>query len=95
MRTINPIHLFALALALALLISQAQAGPVAYGTCQATRATLAVACYSTAGFVIASFSAATAGASTILGRKPALVSCNAAFGTCSGAWATAFLMPTP
>jgi hypothetical protein len=93
MRTSSPARLFALALA--LLIAQARAGPVAYGTCQAACATLAVACYSTAGFFVASFSAATAGASTILGGQPVSVSCNAPFGTCSGACTPAFLMPSP
>jgi hypothetical protein len=93
MRIINLVHLSTLALALALLIIQAQAGPVAYGACQAACATLAVACYSTAGFLLAI--PPGAGAAIVLGAQPALISCNTAFGTCSGACAAAFLMPVP
>jgi hypothetical protein len=93
MRATNLAHLFTFALALALLVTQAQAGPVAYGACQAGCATLAVACYSTAGFLLAI--PPGAGAGIVLGAQPTVISCNIAFGTCSGACATAFLMPTP
>jgi hypothetical protein len=81
MRLINLTTRFALA------ITSAHAGPITYGVCQAGCATLAVACYSAAGFVFSITFAA--------GAPPAIVSCNSAFGTCSGACATAFLVPGP
>lgn len=85
MRTTKPVIL--LALITFLLILQAQAGPVAYGVCQAGCATLAVACYSAAGFVFGTVLVASA--------PPAIVSCNTALSVCSGACVDAFFLPTP
>ena len=64
------------------------AGPAAYGICQAGCAAVVVACYAAGGAV---FGTVTAGA----GVAPAIIACNAAFGTCSSACATAFFLPTP
>lgn len=70
-----------------MFILQAQAGPIAYGVCQAGCATLAVACYSATGFVF--------GTMFVAGAPPAVVSCNTALGVCSGACVDAFFLPTP
>ena len=77
-------------LVLLLLVSTVvyvDAGPLAYGICQAGCATLVVACYSAAGAV---FGTVTAG----VGTAPAIIACNSAFGTCSSACAAAVLAPT-
>lgn len=78
----SPAMLFVLA-ALAT-IPYVQAGPIAFGVCQAGCATLAVSCYAAAGAVIG----------TVL-APGALVSCNTAFGTCSAACTNAFWVPVP
>jgi hypothetical protein len=74
-------------LLLTLLISGVQAGPVAYGICQAGCAGVVVACYAAGGAV---FGTVTAG----VGTAPAIIACNVAFGKCSAACAVAFLAPT-
>ncbi|CAF3014777.1 unnamed protein product [Rotaria sp. Silwood2] len=71
-----------------LTASCSEAGPAAYGVCQAGCAALVVACYAAAGAV---FGTVTAGA----GITPAILACNIAFGKCSAACAVAVLMPTP
>jgi len=81
MRFFNEAALFVI---IAIMFVQVQAGPIAYGICQAGCATLAVACYSAAGAVFGTVLAA--------GASPAVASCNTAFGTCSSACATAFLI---
>lgn len=65
-----------------------RAGPAAYGICQAGCAAVVVACYAAAGAV---FGTVTAG----VGTAPAIVACNAAFGTCSAKCALIALTPTP
>lgn len=70
------------------MISPIQAGPVAYGICQAGCACVIAACYSAAGAV---FGTVTAG----VGTPAAILTCNAGFGKCSAACATVTLLPTP
>ena len=84
MRYSNKVILFAL---VAIMFVHVQAGPVAYGVCQSGCTGLVVACYGAAGAVFGTVLAAAA--------PPAVLSCNAAFGTCSASCATAFLLPTP
>lgn len=76
-----------LLIALALTGPCVTAGPIAYAICQAGCATLAVACYSAAGFTFGTIAAAAAPA--------AIVGCNTAFGSCQAACAAAALAPTP
>ncbi|CAF0915876.1 unnamed protein product [Rotaria sordida] len=71
-----------------LTASCIEAGPVAYGICQAGCAAVVVACYAAAGAV---FGTVTAGAAT----APAILACNVAFGKCSVACAAIALTPTP
>lgn len=68
--------------------SYTEAGPAAYGVCQAGCAALAVACYAAAGAV---FGTVTAG----VGTAPAILACNVAFGKCSAACIAAGFLPTP
>jgi len=63
------------------------AGPVAYGLCQAACAAGVVSCYAAAGLT---FGTVTAG----LGAPAAAIACNAAFAKCSAACAVGFL-PAP
>jgi hypothetical protein len=65
-----------------------EAGPAAYGICQAGCATVAVACYAAAGAV---FGTVTAGA----GTPAVILACNLAFGKCSAACIAAGFLPTP
>ncbi|MCJ1428390.1 hypothetical protein MMC29_006300, partial [Sticta canariensis] len=58
-------------LLLLLLPASTQAGPAAYGVCQAGCAGIVMACYSAAGFVW--------GATLGVGAPPAILACNAAF----------------
>jgi len=67
---------------------QADAGPLAYGICQAGCAAVVVACYAGAGAV---FGTVTAG----VGTPAAIVACNSAFGTCQAACIAAGFAPTP
>jgi hypothetical protein len=70
-----------------LMASCIEAGPAAYGICQAGCATVVVACYAAAGAV---FGTVTAGA----GTPAAILACNAAYGTCSSACIAAGCLPT-
>ncbi|KAI1289864.1 hypothetical protein HDE_08452 [Halotydeus destructor] len=73
---------------LVLLASNAMAGPLLYGICQAGCAAVVVACYTAAGAVFGTVAAPAAPA--------AIVGCNSAFGTCSASCAAAtILAPTP
>ena len=65
----------------------AQAGPAAYGVCQAGCAGLVMACYSAAGFTWG----ATLGASA----PATIVACNTAFGACQASCAAVLFAPTP
>ena len=65
-----------------------EAGPAAYGICQAGCAALVVACYAAAGAV---FGTVTGG----VGAAPAILACNLAFGKCSAACIAAGFLPTP
>jgi len=65
-----------------------EAGPVAYGLCQAACSAAVVSCYAAAGLT---FGTVTAG----VGAPAAAIACNTAFGQCSAACAAAFLLPTP
>jgi len=71
-----------------MMFPAGEAGPAAYGICQAACAAAVVACYSSAGLI---FGTVTAGA----GAPVAAVACNAAFAKCSAACAAGFLLPTP
>lgn len=71
-----------------ILLHCADAGPAAYGICQAGCAAIAVACYAAGGAV---FGTVTAGAAI----PAAIVACNAAFGTCQAACWAALIAPTP
>jgi len=64
-----------------------EAGPAAYGICQAGCAAVVVACYAAAGAV---FGTVTAG----VGTPAAILGCNAAHGTCSTACIAAGCLPT-
>ncbi|KAH8743362.1 hypothetical protein F5883DRAFT_441037 [Diaporthe sp. PMI_573] len=68
------------------LASSVAAGPIAYAICQAGCSSLAVACYSAAGFTFGTVAAAAAPA--------ALLACNSAYGTCQPACVVAALVPT-
>lgn len=70
-----------------LLPPLVQAGPAAYGICQAGCAAVVMACYGAAGFTWG----ATLGASA----PASIVVCNSAFGTCQAACAAVLLAPTP
>ena len=61
------------------------AGIISYGICQAGCSAVVVACYSAAGFV---FGTVAAGAA-----PPAIIACNAAFGTCQAKCALAIFLP--
>ena len=65
-----------------------EAGPAAYGLCQAACAAGAVACYAAAGLT---FGTVTAG----VGAPAAAIACNAALAKCSAACAAAFILPAP
>ncbi len=71
-----------------LIASCTEAGPAAYGVCQAGCAALVVACYAGAGAV---FGTVTGG----VGAPPAILACNLAFGKCSAACIAAGFFPTP
>jgi hypothetical protein len=71
-----------------LTASCIEAGPAAYGICQAGCAAVVVACYAAAGFI---FGTVTVGAST----PATILACNAAFAKCSAACAAVALLPTP
>ena len=75
------------ALLLLALADQGQAGPAAYGICQAGCAAVVMACYSAAGFTWGATMGASAPASIVL--------CNSAFGTCQAACAASLFAPTP
>lgn len=62
-----------------------QAGPIAYGICQAGCAALVVTCYSAAG---ATFGTVVASAAA----PAAVLACNSAFGACSAKCAVAVLI---
>ncbi|CAL8100433.1 unnamed protein product [Orchesella dallaii] len=71
-----------------MAVNEADAGLGLGALCSAGCATMAVACYSAAGAV---FGTVTAG----IGTAPAILACNAAFGTCMGNCAIATAAPTP
>ena len=75
-------------LVLVMLVPLREAGPVAYGLCQAACSAGVVSCYAAAGLT---FGTVTAGAA----MPAAAIACNAAFAKCSAACAAAFLAPTP
>ncbi|KAK1997917.1 hypothetical protein LX36DRAFT_577335 [Colletotrichum falcatum] len=64
-----------------------QAGPAAYGICQAGCSAVVMACYAAAG--------ATWGATLGLTAAPSVIACNVAYGTCQAACAAVILAPTP
>ena len=71
------------------LVPVNEAGPAAYGLCQAACAAAVVSCYAAAGLV---FGTVTAG----VGAPAAAAACNTAFGLCSAKCAVGFLpLPTP
>ncbi|CAI6339829.1 unnamed protein product [Periconia digitata] len=74
-------------LALLGLAGTTQAGPAAYGICQAGCADVVMACYSGAGFTWGATPGATAPAT--------IIACNAAFGTCQAACAAVIFASTP
>ncbi|OCK90052.1 uncharacterized protein K441DRAFT_666685 [Cenococcum geophilum 1.58] len=80
-------HSYALLLTALTLTHFTYAGPAAYGIRQAGCAAVVMACYSAAGF--------TWGATLGVSAPASILACNAAFGTCQGACAVAFIAPTP
>jgi hypothetical protein len=71
-----------------VVVGIVNAGPVAYGICQAGCAGVVMACYSAAGFTWGATLGATVPAT--------IIACNTAFGTCQATCATvALLAPTP
>ena len=70
------------------LVPVNEAGPAAYGLCQAACCAGVVACYAVAGLI---FGTVTAGA----GAPPAAIASNATIAKCSAYCAAAFLLPTP
>ena len=79
---------FAFLIILIIFVPVGDAGPAAYGLCQAACAAGVVTCYAAAGLT---FGTVTAGAAA----PAAAIACNAAFAKCSAACAVAFLAPTP
>lgn len=71
-----------------ILLNLADAGPAAYGICQAGCAAVVVACYAASG---ATFGTITGGAAI----PAVIVACNSAFGTCQAACWAALVAPTP
>lgn len=71
-----------------ILLENVDAGPAAYGICQAGCAAIVVACYAAGGAV---FGTVTAGAAI----PAAIVACNSAYGTCQAACWAALFTPTP
>lgn len=69
------------------LIIPAQAGPAAYGICQAGCAALVTVCYAGQGVIW--------GAVLPPAIPVAILACNAAFGTCQAACWAALIAPTP
>ncbi|TDH72779.1 hypothetical protein CCR75_000535 [Bremia lactucae] len=74
--------------AFVLAITKVNAGPVAYGICQAGCNAIAAACYAAAG---AKFGTVTAG----VGTAPAIVGCNSALGACMVKCVAAGFLPIP
>lgn len=74
-------------LLLLFLVACVLGGPVGYGVCQAGCASVAMACYSAAGF--------TWGATAGITAPASIIACNSAFGTCQAACVAAGLLPTP
>jgi len=70
----------------ALNLPIVNAGPVAYGVCQAGCASVVMAYYAAAGF---------AWGVTITNPPAVILGCNSAFGTCYAACAAVALAPTP
>ncbi|KAL7028856.1 hypothetical protein ACKWTF_006018 [Chironomus riparius] len=79
---------FALFLSILLLVSNASAGPLAYGICQTGCNALVVACYAGLGLT---FGTVTAGA----GTPAAVLACNAGLGVCMAGCIAAGFTPTP
>lgn len=80
----HPLALFTILIGGATLTN---AGPLAYGICQAGCSVVVVACYAAAGVTFGTVVASLA--------PPAIIACNTAYGTCQAACATAFFLPTP
>jgi len=78
--------MFIVVLAISVMIIDA--GPIAYGVCQAGCSAAVVSCYAAAGFT---FGTVTAG----IGTPAAIVACNVAFGKCCAACAVLALAPIP
>ncbi|KAF3063233.1 hypothetical protein J3E69DRAFT_331832 [Trichoderma sp. SZMC 28015] len=69
------------------LAATSNAGPVAYGICQAGCATVVTACYAAGGATWGATAGATAG--------PTILACNSAFGSCQAACWAAAIFPCP
>lgn len=82
-----PVLFTTLFVLLALLVTPTHSGPLGYGVCQAGCSGVVVACYSAAGFVF--------GTVCVLAAPPAILQCNAAYGTCQMACAATLLAPVP
>lgn len=81
--------LFATLFAVLLASSNVQAGPLAYGICQAGCAGIAVACFAAAGFTFGTVAGA------VIAASPVLAACNTAYGGCYAACSAALVLPTP
>ena len=77
-------YIIAPVLVLVPAIPTIQAGPLAYGICQAGCAAVVTACYAAAGFT---FGVALPVA------PPAILACNSAFGACQAACVAAGCIP--
>lgn len=84
----SPKKFFSLVIVSCVLLSFVDAGPAAYGICQAGCAAVVVACYAAGGAV---FGTVTGG----VGVPAAIVACNSAYGTCQAACWAALFTPTP
>lgn len=73
-------------MAATIFAGQAQAGPLAYATCQIGCSTVVVACYAAAGLTFGTVLAAAA--------PQAALACNAAQGVCYASCAAVALAPT-
>ncbi|OPB44469.1 hypothetical protein A0O28_0027880 [Trichoderma guizhouense] len=74
-------------LAILTLATTSNAGPVAYGICQAGCAAVVTACYAAGG--------ATWGATAGATASPTIIGCNTAFGSCQAACYAAATFPCP
>lgn len=81
------IKLIVALIALILIVVPTEAGPVAYGVCQAGCAGVVVACFAAAGFTFGTVPGSQ------IAAVPALAACNSAYAACYSACAATLLLP--